>query len=67
MTFVSNKSLTFRWIGCGIYQENPKRLPGFFSLFYVTILIYIFKYETTETYARAFLSLIILSSCSYDI
>ena len=47
------------WIGCAIYQANPKRLPG--CLFLLNILIIFFRYETIETHARAFLTLIILA------
>ena len=59
------------WIGCAIYQEIPKRLPGFFSLFYTTILNYFLKYETTDTYALVLLCprvfVTYYSSCRYDI
>ena len=47
------------WIGCAIQQANPKRLPGFFFLFYIMFFIYFSKYETIETHASAFLALII--------
>jgi hypothetical protein len=49
------------WIGCAIYQANPKRLTDLFFFFNILILNYFFKYETIETHARAFLALIILA------
>ena len=49
------------WIGCAIYQANPKQFPGFFFLFNILIFNCFFKYETIETHARAFLALIILA------
>ena len=33
------------WIGCADQLVDPKRPPGSFSLFYVLIFIYFFKYE----------------------
>ena len=36
-------------------------LNGFFSLFYVIVLIYLLKYETIEAYTHTFLSHIILA------
>jgi hypothetical protein len=48
------------WIGCAIYQANPKRLTDLFFFFNILILNYFFKYETIETHACAFLTLIIL-------
>ena len=48
-------------IGCTILQANPKRLPGFFFLFNILIIIYFYKYETIETHARPILSLLILA------
>ena len=41
-------------------QANPKRLPGFFFHYY-NIFIYLLKYDTIETYSRAFFMVIILS------
>jgi hypothetical protein len=57
------------WAGLAV-QANPKRLPGFFFHFNILIFIYFFKYETIETHACAFLTLIILSTatvwCMYN-
>ena len=44
-----------------LFSRNPTRLPGFFFLFNTLIFISFFKYETIETHARAFLTLIILA------
>ena len=50
------------WIGgCTILQANPKRLPGFFFLLNMLIFIYFFKYDTIETHACSFLTLIIVA------
>ena len=48
------------WIGCVLYQANPKQLAGFFFGFNIFFFGF-FRYETIETYARAFLTLIILA------
>jgi hypothetical protein len=53
--------LEIGWIGCAIYQANPKRLPGTFFLVNTIFLIYFFKYGAIETYARAFFMVIIFS------
>ena len=47
------------WIGCAIWQANPKWLPGLFFL--GNTLFYFFEYETIETHAYTFLTLIILA------
>ena len=44
------------WIGCAIQQATSKQLPGFFFI-NILIFIYLFKYKTIETHARAFLLL----------
>ena len=51
------------WIGCAIWQENPKqqRSQDFFLFNICLIFIYFFNYETIETTASAFLTLIILA------
>ena len=41
-------------------QANPKRLPGYFFLINICIIFFL-KYETIDTYARAFFMVIILS------
>ena len=49
------------WIGYAIQQANPNWLPEYFFLFNIFLFIYFFRYETIETQARAFLSLISLA------
>ena len=51
MTIHERRPILF-WIGCAILQVDPKRPPGSFSLFYISIFIYSFKYKTIETYAQ---------------
>ena len=51
------------WAGLAVLfsRQILKRLPGFFLFFNILIFIYVSKYETIETHARAFMTLNILT------
>ena len=58
------KEKKFGWKLAGLAVLFSRQIlngsQDFFSLFYVLISIYFFRYETIETHAGAFLTLIIL-------